>query len=90
MICVKFSFEDIFKALINIKRTKFKYILTTNFYNRNKNLDIATGSWRRLNLSKDPFNFPEPCFTITENCTEENSFDKSLSLWELKKIPNFK
>ena len=66
--------------------------MTTNFFERSTNQDISTGSWRTINLCKPPFNFPEPLLTILENCTEgDNQFsDKSLSLWELSKIPNYK
>ncbi len=88
---VHFSFEDIFKALKSIKKTNSKYFLTTNFVERNHNCDIPTGAWRTINLCKPPFNFPEPSLIILENCTEANNqfSDKSLSLWELKNIPEY-
>ena len=40
---VHFSFEDIFKALKNIKKTNSKYFMTTNFVERNHNDDIPKG-----------------------------------------------
>lgn len=88
---VHFSFEDIIKAIKNLKRTKCKYFMTTNFISRESNVNIATGSWRTLNLCKDPFYFPDPAEIIFENCTEsDNQFaDKVLSMWELKSIPDF-
>ena len=88
---VHFSFNDIFKALKNIKRTKFRYIMTTNFLDRSVNIDVPTGSWRTINLCKSPFNFPAPIESIYENCTEaENKFsDKVLSIWEVKNIPDY-
>ena len=86
---VHLSFNDIFNALRNIKRTKFKYFMTTNFLKRDSNVDIATGSWRTINLCKPPFNFPEPIENIYEKCTEGDSkfSDKVLSIWEFDKIP---
>ena len=86
---VHLSFNDIFNALRNIKRTKFKYLMTTNFLKRDSNVDIATGSWRTINLCKPPFNFPEPIENIYEKCTEGDSkfSDKVLSIWEFNKIP---
>ena len=86
---VHFSFEDIFAALKNIKRTRFKYFMTTNFLDRDSNIDIATGSWRTINLCKPPFNFPKPIENIYEKCTEEgNKFsDKALSIWAVNEIP---
>ena len=88
---VHFSFEDIFKALKNIKKTKFKYFMTTNFLKRESNIDIATGSWRTLNLSKAPFYFPDPTENIFENCTESDYqfSDKVLSMWRVDLIPDF-
>ena len=82
-------YKDIFKALINIKKTNAKYLMTTNFVERTSNVDIATGSWTPINLCKPPFNFPEPILIIMENCTEgENRFsDKALYLWEINQIP---
>lgn len=88
---VHFSFEDIIKALKNIKKTKCKYFITTNFLKRESNVNIATGSWRTLNLCKAPFYFPEPIEIILENCTESNNqfSDKVLSMWEIELIPDF-
>ena len=88
---VHFSFEDIFEALKNIKKKNSKYFMTTNFVERNHNDDIPTGAWRTINLCKPPFNFPEPSLIILENCPEsDNQFsDKSLSLWEVKNIPEY-
>ena len=90
---VHLSFEDIFKALENIKQTKSKYFMTTNFLFRDKNHNIATGNWRTINLCKPPFNFNSPIENLLENCSEgkDNEFtDKALSIWEVKSIPNYK
>ena len=89
---VHLSFEDIFKALRNIKKSNSKYLMTTNFLKRENNYDIPTGSWRTINLCESPFNLCSPIENITENCSEgkEGSFlDKALSIWEVKSIPNF-
>ena len=90
---VHLSFEDIFKALENIKQTKSKYLMTTNFLFRDNNHNIPTGYWRTINLCKPPFNFNSPIENILENCSEgkDNEFaDKALSIWEVKSIPNYK
>ena len=81
---VHFSYDDIFKAIENIKSSDARYLLTTTFTER-QNRNIITGSWRRINLQSPPFNFPEPVMMINENCIErdgENS-DKSLGLWKI-------
>ena len=82
---VHLSYSDISNAIINIRLSGSKYLLTTTFTNHNLNHDIITGEWRPLNLQKKPFNFPMPLVTINERCTEGNGEykDKSMSLWNL-------
>jgi 2-polyprenyl-3-methyl-5-hydroxy-6-metoxy-1,4-benzoquinol methylase len=83
---VHLSYADIFKAIKNIKLSGCKYLLTTTHTNFNTNFDILTGDFRRINLQKKPFSFPEPILIINENSTEENSKDKSMALWNLSNI----
>lgn len=84
---VHLPYEMIKKALINIKNSKSKYLLTTSFINHD-NIDTHLGGWRPLNLAKDPFNLPEPILIINEGCTENNNayFDKSMFLWKITNI----
>lgn len=85
---VHFSFEDIFKALVNIKSSGSRYLLTTTFPEHRVNYNIVTGEWRTLNLQEKPFNFDPPILVISENCAEDNGkyLDKSMALWEIQKI----
>ncbi|KOY86794.1 hypothetical protein AD998_12160 [bacterium 336/3] len=85
---VHFSYENIFKAINNIKASGSKYLLTTSFTAHTTNTNIVTGQWRTLNFELPPFNFPSPVFIINENCTESNGAfrDKSMVLWEINKI----
>lgn len=85
-----FSYEAIAKAVSEIKRSESKYFLTTSFPNWGKDFDIKTGGWRPLNLSKDPFNFPEPVETILEESEMSDSVfgDKSLNLYLIKDLPS--
>jgi len=85
---VHFSFADLRLALNNICRSGSTYLLTTTFSAQLKNVDIATGGWRALNLQIEPFNLSAPLRILVENCTEENgSFDdKSLGLWKVSDI----
>lgn len=71
-----------------MKASKSKYLLTTTFTNRKRNMNIKTGNWRPLNLEIEPIHFPKPILLISENCTEGNMAytDKSLGLWELDKL----
>jgi hypothetical protein len=86
---VHFSYEDIEKFLVNLHRSKIKYLLTTTFTSRQHNHDICTGYWRQINLEIAPFNFPNPIEVIVENSTERGGrdIDKSLALWEVYHLP---
>lgn len=85
-LLVHFSYNDIQRALLNIKKSGSTWLLTTSFTSRGKNKDIKTGEWRTLNLQIKPFNFPEPVRIINEGCTEFNCdySDKSLALYKVK------
>ncbi|GAB4164350.1 MAG: class I SAM-dependent methyltransferase [Winogradskyella sp.] len=85
---VHFSFKDIYKALVNIKNSKSKYLLTTAFYRCDENKDIVTGEWRKINFELPPFNFKKPIEIIDENYTVKGYkySDKSMCLWEVNDI----
>jgi hypothetical protein len=85
---VHFSFEDVHRALENLRRSRARYLITTTFPTRTGNSDIETGQWRPLNLCIAPFNLPPPLRLINEGCTEAaNSFaDKSLGVWKIADI----
>jgi hypothetical protein len=85
---VHLSFDDIQKALRNIKGSAIRHILTTTFPECEKNEDIVTGDWRVINLERPPFNFPAPLRLINEGCTEGGGSygDKSLGLWEVSSL----
>lgn len=84
-----FSYEDIFCALRNFKRSKSKYLLATTYVTCQTNRDIATGGWRPLSFQGPPFHFPVPLRIINEKCKEDGGkySDKTLALWDLKDIP---
>jgi hypothetical protein len=88
---VHLSFEDIFRALKNIRAGKLKYFLTTTFTEHDRNEDIRTGDWRMLNFQRAPFNFGEPLAVIVEGCTEGDGAyaDKSLGLWRVEDLTSF-
>jgi hypothetical protein len=53
------SFENINKFLANLRRTNYKYLLTsTHIIEQDfNNSDIITGDFRFIDLFSDPFNF---------------------------------
>lgn len=85
---VHLSFDEIFLAIKNFKRSKSKYLLTTTFTKPRKNRDMITGGWRPLNLQQAPFNFPKPIDMINEDCRLRlgRYSDKSLGLWRISDI----
>lgn len=86
---VHLSTEEVLKALDNIKKSKSKYLLTTNFTWKHvdNNIEIKTGDWRRLNLEQPPYNFKRPEDIIIEGNIQSHDRDKTMSLWLIKDIP---
>ncbi|HTR21846.1 MAG TPA: class I SAM-dependent methyltransferase [Gemmatimonadales bacterium] len=85
---IHLSTEDVLGALRNIHASGSEYLLTTTFPSRDRNVDIATGQWRPLNLEQRPFCLPKPLLLINEESTEEDGEyrDKSLGLWRVDGI----
>lgn len=87
---VHLTFRQAMSALRNFKKSGAKYLLTTTFVDRGENSDVSGNySWRPLNLSLPPFQFPQPIATINEKCTENNDIyrDKCLGLWVFEDLP---
>jgi len=85
---VHFSIKDIYKALVNIKKSESQYLLTTSFYRCEENKDIITGEWRKLNFEIEPFNFKKPIAVIDEKYTKKGHkySDKCMMLWKVSDI----
>lgn len=79
---------DVLTALKNICASESSYLLTTTFSRDAKNVDIAAGQWRVLNLELPPFGLPQPLALIVEGCTVDgNAYrDKALGLWTISDI----
>ena len=86
---VHLSFENIFRALDNIRRSGARYLLTTTFLDHEENVDIVDGDWRLLNLRNAPFNLPAPVDVLIEGCREGDGAyaDKALGLWDVSALP---
>lgn len=86
---VHLTLEEIGKAIENIKKSKAKYLLATNYFWRELpfNHEIRTGEWRRLSLHKPPFNFPFPQEILIEGYFYDEHKDKSMALWQIKDLP---
>jgi len=80
---VHFSYADIHRAIESVIKSGSTYWLTTTFP-ANKNYDIITGDWRPINLQDAPFFFPEPLYSYSELCIEDERYaNKSLAVWRI-------
>ena len=80
--------HDVFKLFANIKRSKSRYLLLSNYPQSMENNDIdqiySTARITYRSLFPPPFNFPEPLLVIDEG------FDsKALTLWQIDDLPDF-
>ena len=80
------SNDDILKSIKNIKKSDSKFFLSSSQISTQKNNDIKTGQWRRLNLLLPPFSFPKPLKMVNEQSTIKQSSGKCLFLWEISDI----
>lgn len=80
---VHLSYEHIWQALRNMKRSGAKYLLTTSYSNTKSNIDIPAACWRPLNLMIAPFNFSNPLYIFNEGYER----DKCLILWRFEDLP---
>lgn len=80
---VHLSLAQIWQALKNIKKSGAKYLLATSYSHTRVNIDIPTGSWRKLNLMVAPFNFSNPLLVYNEGYEG----DKCLVMWRIEDLP---
>lgn len=86
---VHLNFAQTNKALRNFRRSGARYLLTTTFTARDRNVDlVGKDIWRTLNLERPPFNLPKPLRLLNEGCTEGGGAygDKCLGLWRLQDL----
>jgi hypothetical protein len=65
------SFADIAATFENFSRSSIKYALLTSHVSHESNLDILTGDFRFLNLTKQPFFLPRPKVVLREAVANE-------------------
>ncbi|MEJ2504422.1 MAG: class I SAM-dependent methyltransferase [Gemmatimonadota bacterium] len=85
---VHLSHADIRAALENVAASEIRWLLTTTFPSEPENVDIVTGDWRPIDLTKPPFELPPPVELLSEGCTEQDGAfaDKSLGLWSVPSV----
>lgn len=70
-------------ALQNFSSTGAKFLLLTSDRDAEPYHDIPIGSFRRINFTRKPFNFPPPL----EALSEETTGSRQLCLWEFATLP---
>ena len=85
---VHLSYQHIFEAIDRVRESRSRFFLTTTFV-EHSNVDIVTGSWRPINLQREPFCFPAPLEVVNEGYhgRESGVGDKSLALWRISDLP---
>lgn len=82
-----FSNRDVKLALVNLRRSKSRWLLTTTFPTEETEGDIKTGQWRPINLASwfgmpNPIDFwPEIDVQFPDGCIHT----KGLGLWDLRR-----
>jgi hypothetical protein len=86
---VHLSFDHIGQAFENLRRSGSTWLLTTTFLDHHENVDIESGDWRLLNLTRPPFNLSAPAGVLVEGCVESDGAyaDKALGLWRIADLP---
>jgi len=82
---VHVSFQDAAVILENFRATGATWLLVNTYSDVDRNRNQFTGrNWRRLNLRRPPFNFPEP----VESFPDGGEVDPNrLGLWRLQDLP---
>ena len=67
------------------KASGSRYLLASHYeLNSNRELDLPSGTWAKINLTKPPFNFPKPLALLPDQVEH----GKYLALWKMDEIPD--
>lgn len=81
--------EEIFRILKNVKNSNSLFFASTIFENNyNNNESKLDDLWRPINLTKDPFNLPEPLSLLNDESETIQSADKykKIAIWKVKDL----
>lgn len=73
-------------AIANFRASGARFVFLTSDGDAAPYYDIPTGRFRRINLFKQPFNFPPPLEAIPEDPAGER-LARTLNLWRLADLP---
>ncbi|MDD3619477.1 MAG: PIG-L family deacetylase [Desulfobulbaceae bacterium] len=75
-------FADIHRVIDHIIASDSNYLLAYSDVETAANTDCKLGDWRRLNLTRPPFHFPEP-----EAWHREYLYKNSFAVWKISDLP---
>lgn len=78
------SYEDGFRLLRNIKAAGFRYVVLTD-ETAAFNIDITSGGFRKLNLSRKPFRLPHPERELADDAVMPG---RRLGIWPCTALPD--
>lgn len=74
------SHQDIKAVLRGIKQSNARYLIATNIFPLEENVDTFTGGFRPIDLRLPPFNLPEPLEIIPDHGVANNRY---LCVWDI-------
>jgi len=85
---VHLTFDEIFVAIDNIKKSKSKYLLVTTFNKEKVNTDTRNAKWRPLNFQIPPFDFCAPVKFIDTDFTDGDRQHpgNGMGLWQINHL----
>lgn len=90
---IHFSNQDIDRTIINFLDSKIKYILVTDSIvdDSFENYEIETGEFRKLDLTKKPFNLPKNhLFQFNDVFNiKTKKFETKMTLWSREDLNNY-
>jgi hypothetical protein len=78
------SFPDSRRLIGSIERCGARHLIATTDRSVQLNAEIESGDFRRLNLMRAPYRFPEPLISLADNGVSE---DRALGVWRVADLP---
>ena len=78
------SFRHALALLKNIYQSNAKSLIGTQIDTGKPNADVYTGGFRPIDLTREPFDFPDPFRAIAYDAISEN---RSLAVWRVADLP---
>ena len=78
------SFRHALALLKNVYRSNANFLIATQIDSGQRNVDTLTGGFRPLDLTREPFSFPEPLERISDDAISKN---RSLAVWRVGDLP---